>query len=423
MKFEKPANENYCATVVKLKAVVPLENCDNVVGTPIFGFQAIVSKDHKPGDIGIVFPAETQLSEDFCRMNNLYRHGNLNDDESKKGYIEDNRRVKAVKFRGHQSNALFMELDSLKYLGINVEKLNEGDEFDTIDGKEICKKYVIRTYEKKNRQALPKRFKRVDTLHIPEHLDSDNYFRNSDSIKEDTSVIVTQKLHGTSIRIANTYAKRKLNIPELILSKLGVKIKEYEHDYIYGSRKVIKDINNPYQNHFYDTDIWTEEGEKLKGLLPENYIVYGELVGWTRNSAPIQKDYTYKLPVGTCELYIYRVAIVNEQGIVTDLAWHQVQEFCQKNGLNAVAEIWRGTHKDLVISKFLDIRLNDTYKNCLPLDEGFVDEGVCVRVDRITPYILKAKSPIFLNHESQMLDEGVADLETEGSINEEDSIS
>jgi hypothetical protein len=88
----------------------PLEDCDNVVGTPIFGFQAIVGKDSKPGDLGIVFPAESQLSEEYCRVNNLFRHGDLNDDESAKGYLEDNRRVKAMKFRGHRSDCLFMPL-------------------------------------------------------------------------------------------------------------------------------------------------------------------------------------------------------------------------------------------------------------------------------------------------------------------------
>lgn len=416
MKFEKPLNENYCATVVSLKKIVKLDNCDNIVGTPIFGYQALVGKDHKVGDLGIVFPAETQLSEEFMFNNNLFKHGHLNKDESKQGYIEDNRRVKAIKFRGNPSNALFMELDSLDYLGIDTSELHEGDEFDFIDGKEICRKYQVQTFERKNHQAQPKKFRRVDTLHMPEHFDSENYFKNSSYIKKNEEIIVTQKLHGTSIRIANTIVKRKKTLLDLMWGILGAHIQEYEHDYVYGSRRSIKDPNNPFQSDFYDTDIWTEEGEKLKGVLPENYIVYGELIGWTRNNAPIQKDYTYRLPIGTCELYVYRITIVNQQGITTDLSWDQVKEFCKKNGLNHVAEIWRGKHKLFKPEKYLDATFNEKYKNCVPTEKGFVDEGVCVRVDKLTPYILKAKSPAFLEHESKMLDEQAVDLETEGSV-------
>jgi hypothetical protein len=72
MKLTKPENSNYCATVVEIKNIIPLDNCDNVVQTSIFGLQAIVGKEVKVGDIGVFFPVETQLSEQFCAHNNLY---------------------------------------------------------------------------------------------------------------------------------------------------------------------------------------------------------------------------------------------------------------------------------------------------------------------------------------------------------------
>lgn len=420
MRFEKPENENYCATVVKLKALVPLENSDNIVGTPIFGFQAIVSKNHQVGDIGIVFPVETQLSEEFCRENNLFRHNDLNKDKEQKGYLEDNRRVKAVKFRGNVSNALFMPLESLSYLGIKIADLKEGDEFDKIEGHEICKKYVVRLAgSRQNHQPKPKTFKRVDTKYIPEHFDNDNFFKFRDQLKPEQEIVVTQKLHGTSIRIAHTIVLRKLNLFEHVLKFLGVHIQETEMDYVFGSRRVIKDVNNPYQADFYDVDIWTQEGKKLEGVLPENFIVYGELIGWTPTNAPIQVDYTYHLPQGVCELFVYRIAFVNKEGIVVDLAWEHLKEFCSSHGLKYVPEIYRGTLKDFDVSKYLDKKLNDEFRNALPVGEKLVDEGVCIRVDKMTPYILKAKSPIFLEHESKMLDKGEIDLETEGSENAE----
>lgn len=85
-KIEAPKNENYAATVVAIKAVNKLENCDNVVGTPIFGFQAIVGKETQVGDLGIVFPAECQLSLEYAAANCLHRHSELNQDTTKTGY-------------------------------------------------------------------------------------------------------------------------------------------------------------------------------------------------------------------------------------------------------------------------------------------------------------------------------------------------
>lgn len=418
MKIDKPANQNYCATVVEIKNIISLENCENVVATNFFGFQAIVGKDHKVGDIGIVFPAETQLSDKFCYENNLYRHSDKNRYENVKGYIEDNRRVKAVKFRGHPSSCLFMPLDSLKFTGINPDMLSVGDEFDALNGEEICKKYTVASrIANKGAAAKEEKFVRVESKHMPEHTDSTNYFKFGDYIDGDKTIIVTQKLHGTSIRIGHTIAKRKLNLFERVLGKFGVKIQPTTYDYIYGSRKVIKDTNNPYQNHFYETDIWTKEGQRLVGLLPENYLVYGELVGWT-GQKEIQANYTYSVPSGVAELYIYRIAIVNNQGIITDLSWEQVKEFCAKNGLKAVPELWTGKKSDFKVEDWMDKRYFEAgYKHCLYLGENkdLVDEGVCIRVDGLNPVIFKAKSPKFFEHETKLLDKGEEDLESSQS--------
>jgi hypothetical protein len=420
LKLELPENSNYAATVVEVHRIVELDNCDNVVATPLLGFQAIVGKETAVGELGIVFTAETQLSEEFTRLNNLHRHGDLNDDESKKGYLEDNRRVKALKFRGHRSDCLFLYLDSLAYTGADLDQLQPGDTFDKLNGHDICTKYVLkRAHTGTPRVAKNKAvvFKRVDEKFLPEHYDTDAYFRNPDAIKPGQFVTVTQKLHGTSIRIGNTVVKRKPRLRDRIASRLGVAVQATEFDMVYGSRKVIKDVNNPNQNHFYGTDIWSEEGAKLNGLVPENYIVYGELIGWTGDGSPIQQGYTYGVPDGTCELYVYRVAFVNGQGRIVDLAWDQVVEFCLDLGLKHVPELWRGPMGDLDVETWLDIKFNDLLGIGVPLaKESPCDEGICIRVDGLAPYVLKAKSPKFFQHETKMLDKEAIDLEADGSL-------
>lgn len=416
MNLTAPVNKNYCASIVEVKQLITLENCDNVQAISIFGFQAIVSKDVKIGDIGIFFPAETQLSEGFCENNNLYRHSELNKDTTKAGYFEDNRRVKAMKFRGHNSSALFMPLESFSYLGVSASDFSVGDEFDSINGHEICRKYVVKTRGNgmNNHQSKKvKKFIRVDSVHFPEHLDTDNYWRNCHKIPDNQDVIITQKLHGTSLRSSNTFCKRKLTLIEKIAKFFGANIKELEMGYAFGSRKVIKDDEERNQNHYYGYDLWTEEGKKLVGLLPENFIVYGELVGYTADGKPIQSGYTYQHQDKTCSLYIYRVAFINERGFTVDLTWDQMVEFCNEQGLKTVPLIWRGKHKNFKVDKYMDQQYHKTYKGCLPLDsDDTVDEGVCIRVDKMTPYILKAKSPKFFEYESKMLDTNTVDLES-----------
>lgn len=416
MKLTPPINNNYCGTIIKLKNIIPLGNCDNVVGTTIFGFQAIVGKNVEIGTLGVVFPAETQLSEQYCAENNLFRHSEKNKDSNIKGYIEDNRRVKAVKFRGHQSSCLFMPLSSLAYL-VDVKDFNEGDEFDSIRDVEICRKYELPRKAGSYVPQQSKKISRVDVKYIPEHYSTDNYFKNDRNIPGETQVIITQKLHGTSIRIANTIVKRKKTIKDRLASFLGVVVKENEYDYVFGSKRVIKDVNNPDQKHYYDNDIWTTEGAKLKGIIPENFVLYGELIGYTESGAPIQQGYTYNLPTGTCRLYIYRVAFVNESGLIIDLAWDQVKEFCEQRALNYVPEIWRGKHAEFKATDYLDQVFKPKYPQCLPVDHGTVDEGVCVRVDRIIPTIYKAKSPLFYEHETKLMDKGVVDLESNQTEN------
>jgi len=66
MKLAKPENESYAATIVRVNDIVPIEGSDNIVATHFFGFQAIVGKDTQVGDLGVFFPAETQLSQEIC---------------------------------------------------------------------------------------------------------------------------------------------------------------------------------------------------------------------------------------------------------------------------------------------------------------------------------------------------------------------
>lgn len=421
MKLAPPKNSNYAAAVVAVPALVDLAGLDNLIGVPVLGHQALTTKGVKAGDFRVAFTAETQLSEDYCHHNNLYRDAYQNADPTEKGYLEKNRRVRALKLRGHVSNALLMPLTSLAYTGYPLASLRPGDTFDTLDGHEVCCKYEIPVKAQYGPKAskVEKAFKRVEEKLFPEHLETDQYWRNKHLLKTGQEVVITQKLHGTSWRGGNVPVRRKKGWIERAFNRFFA-TPDYEYAVVFGSRKVIKDPDNPNQQHYYKDDIWTEYGAKIAALIPEGILVYGELVGWTADGAALQKNYTYHLTPGECDLYVYRVAQINAQGHLADLSWDGVKDFCQARGLKWTPELWRvqpGELDDLYLPALTDKRYADepfiTADNLLPLsDKKTVDEGICLRQEGLVPLILKAKSPKFLEHETKLLDNGEVDMES-----------
>ena len=426
MKLEV-TNENYNAVVVEVKNLVSV-GLNTLVAFPVFGYQALVPNKTEIGDILILFPAEVQLSEDYCRENDLFRKSELNKTKNAVGYIEDNRRVKAIKLGGQNSTALAIPLSSLSYLG-KVD-LKVGDTFNSIDGKEICKKYVIKekliSERGNNVRGKNKKFQRVEAKLFPEHLDTEQYLRNDHKIDNNEEVVITQKLHGSSGRFGHILVNRELGFIERIMKKLGFPVLEMCYDYVAGSRRTVKEIDNKNANHFYKSDIWNTMLDRYKTQIPRGYIIYGEIVGYTPDGGQIQKGYIYECKEGESELYVYRVSQMNPDGIGVDLSHKQVREFCKNNGFNVVPELMttnHGSFKELS-EDFVEVNFASKYRSMVdlsipfytdrPIDNGdkFPEEGVCIRVDGLTPYILKMKNQSFLIGESKQLDTGDVDMES-----------
>ncbi|PJE24753.1 MAG: hypothetical protein CK431_04470 [Mycobacterium sp.] len=425
MTLTAPENVNYAATIVAVPEPVALPGLDNLVGIPLYGYQALTQKaDIAAGDLRVLFTAETRLDTEYARENNLFRDTLLNKDAGETGYLENNARVKAIRLRKNNSNALLMPLSSLAYTGYDVSTLQPGDTFDTLNGHAICRKYVPRGAAGRGatQRQGPKVRQRIDQKQFPMHLDTEHLFRNLHVFHADRHVVVTQKLHGTSWRGGRVPAlRRKSWLERVVVNKwLRIATPDTAHEDVFGSRRVIKGRDD--NNHYYDSDVWTEFGKRVEGKIPENFIVYGELVGWVDTDTPIQKGYTYDLLPGQNELYVYRVATVNSAGVIADLSWAGVKEFCAAAGLKHAPEIEAGTviaeSDDAVMidewsRQYLDQKLADTYRQALPLSNPkSVDEGICVRIEGMVPRIFKAKSPIFLEHETRLLDTGDVDVET-----------
>lgn len=435
MSIEVKGNPNYAAVIIAYDKAneTPLEGRDRVVGYREYGYQTIVGKDSfQDGDLAVLFVAGTQLSDQYASVNNLHRHNGLNVDPREKGYLDDNRRIKAIRFAGHQSDALLVPFASLDYalggLPQAVEdSLIPGTIFDHIGGTEISRKYVLPTKGSamSTKAASGQRKVRFQQDMFPEHFDTANGFRDNPFQPEDF-VFVTQKLHGTSVRLANIPVKRDLAWYERLLERVGVPIASEGYRVVVGSRRVTKSIDGQVEDgkqHWYDAgDVWTEATKHMFARLPKNFVVFAEIVGYI-GQTPIQPKYTYQFRPGENGVYIYRVAVVNPDGDLVDLPWRAVQRFAEARGWDTVPEIASFDGYNIVPwveESVLDRRLADIFDNrdernfaLLPLsDPKTVDEGVVVRADLgLTPTVRKFKSPIFLGHESALADAEVADLE------------
>ena len=167
----------YKGTVLRIKNVRPHPNADRVQLATCHGNQVVVGLEVEEGHMGVYFPADGQLSHEFCHANNLYREASLNKfPEEKGGMFDSNRRVRAQKFRGEISDGFWVPLH---YFGfIQVSGLDvEGFEQTVLEGSaETIKKfqpvvileaghggsYLCETHDYKPTARL-----RMDVVYIP----------------------------------------------------------------------------------------------------------------------------------------------------------------------------------------------------------------------------------------------------------------
>lgn len=443
MKLEAPVNPNYAAVVVSLKEFRQLDNCDNVQHAVIFGNFVIVGKDAKEGDVGLFFPLETALSPEFLSNNNLYRksstaqlHNNV--DPGKAGFFEQHGRIRCVKFRGHRSEGFYIPISSLNYI---VTPMNDfldvkiGDTFDRIGDHEICKKYVRRV----NPERLPRTQGKVPRLEdriVPDqfrfHFDTENLRRNIHQIQPTDIISVSEKWHGTSVVIANILVKRVLTWRDRLAKLFGVKVQEDQYGNVYSSRRVIKAVNGESKDSrrdFYTSDIWGTVAKEVQGKLPPGFTVYGEIVGFTEDGAPIQQGYHYGCLPKAHKFLVYRVTFTDANGKPYELTWFQMREFCTRAELEMVPTIYYGQAQRLF--PWLEGAGEAWQEQFLAsLEKEFVSDQLCKHNKCQVPEegIVVSKESLhgreswklknfrFLEHETKAIDKGAADLEEEASV-------
>lgn len=375
---------SYCGYIVSIKELRKHPNADRLQIATVFGNDVIVGLDYKVGQMCVYFPTDGQLSEEFCRVNDLVER---KDEEGNRcgGYLSPTKRnVKAINLRGAKSDGLLLPVTSLAEF-TTISDLKVGDQITTLGGIEICKKYIPR--RKVSGVSIGSGgMKRAKANHAPtfyEHVDTEQLAYHLDAFKPGDIVELTEKLHGTSGRTGYLPVNKQKNrtLLDKILRRPGKVYTEY--DYVTGTRRVV--LDEKHSGGFYEDNSFRQAmAKKFEGKLHKGEVAYYEIVGFVNENSPIMASCNNKKiqdkefvklygetttfsygcdPKGDyeplpaivlnednvtwradsndilkprCDVYVYRMTQVSEDGFVTELSPEQMRYRCEQMGINVV---------------------------------------------------------------------------------------
>lgn len=439
---------DHCGYVVKVEHLRPHSNADRLQVATFFGNDTIVGLDTQLGAMGIYFPVDLQLSERYCAVNDLVRRK----DENGKpcgGYLDpDKRNIKAIKLRGEKSDGLFMPITSLADF-CTISDLKVGDHIDVLNGAEICRKYIPRTNASMHHHGAkaPRKAKVNIAPTFYEHVDTEQLAYNLDKFKAGDTVQLTLKQHGSSGRTGYLPLLQKRSIWDRIFHPHE---EIYEYGYITGTRHVV--LTGDRKGGYYESDDFRHAmAAKFEDKLRKGEVVYYEIVGFQGyEGAPIMsevqnskvKDPEFSKQYGKttvfsygcaveggytddppcCEVYVYRMTMVNADGDVVEYSPAQIKERCEQMGVHTVMEF-----ETFIIPENVDAgeyvlrKVEQYFDGPDPIGKTHVREGVVARIlNRPNFAVYKHKNFSFKVLEGIAKDEATApDIEEAQELIEE----
>lgn len=410
--------------VARIAAIDEIVGANTIQAARVLGETVVVGKDYKVGDIGLFFPVDLQLSEQYVRMNNLSRHSENNEDKTKTGFFDDNRRVRAQPFMKVKSSGLFMPFDSVAFTGYPLDTFVEGQTFDELNGIKLVNKYVSKASKEKREANKTKAAKKDYAPFFAKHVDSEQFKHYADRIKAGTLLHFHAKVHGTSARMGFLPVMQELSKWKQWVNKLARKavfVAPYAYDYVVGTRNVVLKIGDEAKAGFHGSEQFRfDVFNEVKPFLSKGVTVYGEIAGYA-NGKPIMpehnvealknKDFTKKYGKSVTYKYgcketdyrfhIYRITLTSESGQSVDFSQAQIDEWCVNRGLLGPVAVAPSMIYDGDVEK-LRVLVEDLTERPSVLTEDYIDpshisEGILIRADdgSLVPSFYKSKSWAF----------------------------
>ena len=446
---------SYCGYVVKVEHLRKHTNADRLQIATFFGNDTIVGLDTKIGDMGVYFPVDGQLSERFCAANDLVRRKDENGKQAG-GYLDpDKRNIKALKLRGEKSDGLYLPITCLADF-CKISDLNVGDTITVLNGETICQKYIPKQtnpgYHGSGRRSQKSKTNYAPTFY--EHVDTEQLAYNLNKFQPGDTIQLTLKMHGTSGRTGFLpVLKIKRTLLDKMLHRHGKDY--YEYDYVTGTRRVV--LDGVRKAGFYDSDEWRlAMADKFANKLHKGEVVYYEIVGFQGpNGTPIMsqvanskvKDPEFTKQYGAtttfsygcdpngnyeesgdapqtvapcCEVYVYRMTMVNADGDVVDYSPAQIKERCEQMGVHTVMEFEtfvippfmhdeNGATVPVIPGEYVLRKVEQYFDGPDPIGKTHVREGVVARIlNRPNFAVYKHKNFFFKVLEGIAKDEATA---------------
>ena len=415
----------YCGYITNLKNVRPHFNADKLLLADCFGNTVCVGLDAKENDVVIYFPTDGQLSVEYAEKHNLVRKKDENGNNIG-GYLDpDKRNIKAISLRGAKSDGLVMPVASLEYTGVDMSTLTVGTTIDTVNGHEICCKYIPKSRNRVssgNSNGKAKKIKAPIAPLFEEHVDTSQLAYNLAAFKPGDEIEITLKLHGTSQRTGYLpkFVKMKRTLKDILTRKPGTPI--YDWGYVTGTRRVV--INDYNDGGYYGSNEFRGPHAKaFEGKLWKGETVYYEVVGYTTSGTPImgtgstpkeyQKQYGKNMEfsygcapkareeiidywdnektepcvvriIPQSDMYVYRMTMTNEDGNVVEYTPDFMRYRCEQMGVKTVPVMWKGILTDDILDKSAGECVKEFaemfYDGPDPIGKTHVREGVVVRI-------------------------------------------
>ena len=428
----------HCGYVVKVEQLRPHSNADRMQIATFFGNDTCVDLSVKVGDIGIYFPTDLQLSEEFCAANNLVRRKDENGNNIG-GYMDPiKRNVTTIRLRGEKSDGLYLPISCLSYLCVDKSIFHPSTTISVINGHEICCKWIPMTQAPRGPRKEGNRTRKKHPPIAPlfqEHADTEQLAYNMDAFKPGDQIEITLKMHGTSQRTGYlpTFKGYKRTFWDWLRRRAGKPI--YDWGYVTGTRRTVL---NSYDGGYYGSNQFREQHAKFfEGKLHKGETVYYEVVGFTTDGAPIMspgdnkktndkafiKQYGPKTvfsygcaakpepailhapdmevvspAVPQSAAYVYRMTMTNEDGDVVEYTPDYMRYRCEQMGAKTVpvfCQMYLGEDYGRVLlpqagmsESYMDGSLGDIVRKVAeqfydgpdPIGKTHVREGVVIRI-------------------------------------------